>query len=308
MRGLELSRAFYEEYGREMLESEFGDYVDRIAVGLVGHGSECFGFDDDISKDHDFAPSFCIWLTDEDERLFGFKLFRCYSKLPRNFRGEVTSRPSLLGDDGRGVMTISDFYRRYTGTDGAPRDAMEWLRIPSFYLAEATNGEVFCDPLGKFSEIRDEIKHGMPEDARLKKLASAVFNMAQSGQYNYGRCLRHGENGAARLALSDFVKSSCEAVFLLNRAHMPYYKWSFRAMHGLERLNRCADKLEGLILIPPSESESINNTVEEICTLIIDEMKLQNLTDVGSDYLEGHAFSVTDRIKNAEIRNMYVML
>ena len=106
MRGLELSRAFYEECGREMLEREFGDYIDRIAVGLVGHGSECFGFDDDVSKDHDFAPSFCIWLTNEDEKLFGFKLFRCYSKLPRKFRGEVTSRPSLLGDDGRGGVRI----------------------------------------------------------------------------------------------------------------------------------------------------------------------------------------------------------
>ena len=76
MKGIEISRAFYEQYGREMIESEFAQYKERIAVGLVGHGSECFGFDDEISRDHDFEPSFCIWLTEEDEREFGFKLFR----------------------------------------------------------------------------------------------------------------------------------------------------------------------------------------------------------------------------------------
>ena len=87
MGGLELSRSFYYEYGKPMLENEFGQYIDRIAVGLVGHGSECFGYDDEISTDHDFEPGFCIWLTDEDEREFGFKLFRAYSKLPTEYKG-----------------------------------------------------------------------------------------------------------------------------------------------------------------------------------------------------------------------------
>ena len=62
MKGLEISRAFYEEYGRPMLEKDFGKYIDKIAVGLVGHGSECFGFDDEISTDHDFEPGFCLFL------------------------------------------------------------------------------------------------------------------------------------------------------------------------------------------------------------------------------------------------------
>ena len=125
MKGIEISRAFYEEFGKPMIEKEFCEYKDRIAVGLVGHGSECFGFDDEISKDHDFEPSFCIWLTDEDERKFGFKLFRAYRDLPKSFGGVSLSEKSLLGGETKGVTTISDFYRQYTGREGAPESDID---------------------------------------------------------------------------------------------------------------------------------------------------------------------------------------
>ena len=85
MKGLELAEKFYNEYGKPMIEDEFSEYADRIAVGLVGHGSECFGYDDEISLDHDFSPAFNVWITDEDDAVFGFKLFRAVSKLPKEF-------------------------------------------------------------------------------------------------------------------------------------------------------------------------------------------------------------------------------
>ena len=96
-----------------MIKGTFEEFSDRIAAGLVGHGSECFGFDDDISRDHDFEAGFCFYLTDEDEKTFGFKLFREYSKLPDEYLGVKKAKASLFGDGNKGVKTIKEFYSFY---------------------------------------------------------------------------------------------------------------------------------------------------------------------------------------------------
>ena len=65
MNGIEVSRKYYEEYGKKMLASGFQDILPHIAVGVCGQGSECFGYDDEVSADHDSEPGFCIWINDE---------------------------------------------------------------------------------------------------------------------------------------------------------------------------------------------------------------------------------------------------
>lgn len=63
MKGMELARDYFMQYRRPMLEERFEAYMSRITIGLCGEGSECFGFDDEISRDHDFGPAFCLWTT-----------------------------------------------------------------------------------------------------------------------------------------------------------------------------------------------------------------------------------------------------
>lgn len=194
-----------------MLEREFGDVVSRIAAGRAGHGSECFGYDDDVSRDHDWFTGFRLWITGEDERAFGFRLERAYARLRKEFPpdgADCNPGSSELGDAEDGVIAIGDFYRRHLGFPGAPENWRQWLYTPSHAFAEATNGAVFRDDLGVFSGIRDTILNGMPEDVRRKKIAARAVFMAQSGQYNYLRCLRHGEPGAAALALDEFARNT----------------------------------------------------------------------------------------------------
>ncbi len=160
MQGLDIAREYYLQQGKPMLEREFADVLDRIAVGLAGEGSECFGFDDEISRDHDFEAGFCLWISREDERDFGFRLERAYAKLPKEFMGLSKSYVSPVGGNRHGVITVEDFYTRFLGAPTAPDTIERWLNTPASYLATASNGEVFADPSGKFSRVRNKLRMG----------------------------------------------------------------------------------------------------------------------------------------------------
>ena len=302
MQGLEEARALYEDYGRPMLHRDFPELEGRVAVGLVGHGSECYGFDDEISRDHDFARGFCLWLTDGDDLRYGVALSRAYRNLPL---GAATER-SALAEENCGVRRTAFFYRRYTGSPGAPESWQQWLSLPAHALAEATNGEVFRDDLGEFTAIREQLLHGMPEDVRKKHLAARLIEMAQSGQYNYPRCLRHGEEGAAALELSDFVRSACACVYLLERRHMPYTKWMLRGMESLPKLGHLRTALE-FLLTGENDAALRQGVIEDVCATVARELRAQALSDGAWDYLEPHAFAVQARIRNPEIRALHVM-
>ena len=308
MKGLEEARKFYEEAGAEMISRNFGDFENRIAVGLVGHGSECFGFDDQTSRDHDFETGFCLWLTKDDEEKIGFRLMRAYDKLVKSVNGERADR--VVENGFQGVFVTGDFYRRYTGCDGAPKTWQDWLYTNSAYFAEATNGEVFRDDLGEFTKIRNEILHGMPEDVRAKKIGSCSLKAAQSGQYNYARCLAHGEEGAAMLALCEFVTNAIELAFLLNRKHCPYYKWALRSMDGLDKFAELKQPLEYLLTADNDKAgQSVKKAiVEDISLALANEINAQFDLGVEGGFLEPYAYAIQKRIKNSDIRNLHIVL
>ena len=309
MKGLEISRRFFEEYGRQMLEENFPSILPLIAVGLVGSGSECLGYDDEVSRDHDFEPGFCIFIPGEDivDRQTAFKIERAYAKLPKEYEGLKRSVISPVGGSRHGVIRIDEFYEEKVGSASGALSAREWLTIPEHALLEATSGEVFFDNYGLFSDIRSRLS-AMPEDIRLKKLAGALIIMAQSGQYNYNRCLAHGETGAAQLAAIEFARSAMHAVFLLNGKYMPYYKWSFRAMRDLPILSQLADTVEFLLSGDNDASNAAvkSDIIEDVAQMIISNLMEQKITEAICGDLEKHAYSVNDRISDPNLRNMSV--
>ena len=309
MNGLELSRAFYESYGAPLLHEQFPEQEGLVAVGLLGSGSECLGFDDEVSQDHDFEPGFCLLLPGEDviDRRTAFLLERAYAKLPKAFMGFKRSAVAPVGGARHGVLRTADFFTEKVGAPDGILTMDQWLKLPQQALLEAKAGEIFRDDLGEVTAIRTALS-AMPKDVRRKRLAGHLLVMAQAGQYNYLRCLKHGEPAAGQLAVNEFVKSCIEVVFLLNKASAPYYKWSFRALRRLPRLSLTAETLEYLLTTGNDQSlaESKYDMIESTASDIIDELQTQGLTKAICGDLEKHAYSVNDGIEDGDVRNLNI--
>ena len=311
MNGLELAHGYYEEYGKPMLEGEFADILPYLAIGFVGSGSERYGFDDEVSRDHDYEPGFCIFLPGEDvvTRRQAFLLERAYAKLPKEYN-QVKRQPlSPVGGNRNGVIRTADFYTARVGAPDGNLSLDAWLHIPDYALAEAVNGEVFFDAYGEFSGIREKLTR-MPEDIRRKRLAGNLLVMAQAGQYNFVRCLKHGEPEAAQLACVEFVQAAMKTAFLLRGRYMPYYKWSFRALRALDDGSALSGKLSFLLSgdnSDPPVAEKKYDTIEEVASMTVAGLQERNLTSAVCGDLEKHAYSVNDTIRDGTVRNMHIL-
>ena len=310
MKGMELARRYYETYGAPMIHEQFPEYEEIIAAALTGSGSECYGYDDDVSRDHDFEPGFCLFIPEEDivDRRTAFLLERAYAKLPAEFEGYTRQKINPVGGARHGVLRLDEYFAEKTGTASENPSPEEWLMIPDHALAEAVNGEVFRDDAGLLTDRRNALLN-MPEDVRRKKLAGHLLLMAQSGQYNYQRCLRHGETGAAQLAAAEFTDHAISAFFLLGRKYRPYYKWCFRALRELEGGEDLAVSAEWLLTTGNDETLAGDKyfCMEGIASDIIDRLMDQKLTEASCGDLEKHAYSVNDGIGAGGIRNMHIL-
>lgn len=318
--GLELSKRYYLTYGKPMIEQLFPEYAPYIAIGLVGHGSECLGYDDDLSKDHDFGPGFCMWLTDEHYNQIGEQLNKAYNELPQTFLNVPKRNTTLQGQGRVGVRKISDFYNELIGSKDGNLSLLDWLYLPSSYLATATNGEVFEDPLGRFTSIRNKLKDGYPRDVLLKKIAARLSLMAQSGQYNFARSMIRQNIVAANTALNIFIQNTIELIYLINNVYCPYYKWAFTGLSHLEILNHLAPLIEQLVKLPlntevwkQAKMHELNLNdehiviIEQICTEVVLYLNRTQLSTLEDNYLDAHTSSIISLIKDETIKNRHVM-
>lgn len=328
--GLKLARAYWQEFGKPLIAERYPEYQGRIAAGLVGHGSECYGFDDELSHDHDFGPGFCLWLTDEDYAAIGERLQADYESLPDTFMGfGPKSQTARAQGAGRrvGVFRIGDFFESITGYRQAPPADRphEWLILDEPTLAAATNGEVFADPLGAFSKTCQGFKL-MPEDVRLSLISRRLGMIAQAGQYNLPRMLQRGDGAAAWCAINEFAEAVASLVFLINTpvsaGYMPYYKWRFAALRRLSRRmaarlpDACA-QLEDVLRLASAAcfggvgfgeggkgaapaAKQVVSIVESICAEIVAELGREGLTDSDETFLEWQRPYVEEHIEHRD--------
>ncbi len=277
-----------------MLKGQFPEIAGQAAVGLVGYGSECLGFDDEISTDHDYGPSFCIWLPREIYGKYGEKLQAAYDALPKEFMG-VSGRVEEEQGKGRvGALCLEDFYLGIIGRESAPKTAGEWFTLSEPALATATNGAVFEDPLGCFTRIREELLAYYPEEVWLKKLAESLARAAQAGQYNYARAMRRGERIAAELSLTRFVEEAMQLVYLLNKKYASFYKWMHRGLRELPVGAEIGDMLSLLYQVQTQEERVM--IIEAVCNVLVQILNETGLSRGQDNFLQSHVGEVLGKL------------
>ena len=302
MKGLELCEQFFREKGLPLFNRDFPSLMHRMAVGLVGDGSDCFGFDDEISRDHDWGPGFCIWLNQTDFRAFSQDLEEALQKLPAGFKGFNPRNRSIWGKNRVGVFETGAFFSNFTGLERIPRTHEEWMMIPENNLAVCTNGRVFHDPLGEFTSWRNRLLNFYPEDVRLKKIAARCMTCGQSGQYNFPRCIKRKEFFAAQYAETKFCSDIISMVFLINRKYTPFYKWMHRALPELSMLGSWT--FDMIVRLVTSRDYTVKERIiEEMSLALIQTIRNLNLSNSDSTFLADHGPEILTRIQDPTLKS-----
>ncbi len=284
-KGLDICRRFYEEYGRPMIREVFYEDVNKIAVGLFGEGSDCFGYDDEQSRDHDWGPGFVMMLTGDTYALLGERLKEEYSKLPDEFA--KTSRTATTEGLGRvGVKIIEDYYKSKLGA-AFDETTYEIIRenlglVDESVLAELTNGEVWKDEEGIVTNIRLSLSEYYDNLTWKRKLAYYLIRMGQTGQYNLARAIKRGDSVTALITLADYIKCTLHTLFLINRRYAPYDKWLMRAAGELEIHPEIADCLRAIADMDIKD-ENVLLTIEIIAQIVLNALKEHGLVSATED-------------------------
>lgn len=242
--GLLLCREYFEAYGREMLKTRFAEYEDKITVGLLGEGSDCFGFDDEKSRDHDFGPRFCMWVSKETYDEIGVLLQNAYEKLPDTYKGyrRNMTKTAAFRD---GVMILEDFLEHLLHTSHLPDTENDWLLLPENGLFALSRGEIWQEGDGHLRKIRESLKK-YPDTVRRKKILQSYHLANQMGNYNYFRMKSRKDNVAAEICLAGYMEHIMKTVYYLNDVYPPIYKWLHRGMDTLPKLAEVMDILDAL--------------------------------------------------------------
>jgi hypothetical protein len=247
VKGLELSRLFFEEALRPVLAAEFPAL--RYAAAMLGTGSEVFGFDTEMSADHGWGPRVDLFLEEEDYEAAREAVRETLGrKLPHRFRGYPTSftepDPSDNGtqhlelrDAGPvnhkvELMTPRGFFLNYLAFDIHHEiEPADWLTFPEQKLRTVASGAVFHDDIG-LEELRRRFAY-YPRDVWLYLLAAGWARVGQE-EHLMGRAGLVGDEIGSALIGARLVRDLMRLCFLMERTYAPYPKWFGTAFMRLD--------------------------------------------------------------------------
>lgn len=249
--GLELSRRFYWEAVRPILDEHFPELL--YAAARIGTGSDVLGFDTEMSTDHYWGPMVQLFLPEEQMDLaptisetLSWNLPHLVAGYPVNFE-PVPDEPGvyIMRETGEYPInhrvtfsTVEVFFQQHLAYDIAqPPDVADWLTLSSQKLLETIAGAVHYDNVGDLTKLRERFAY-YPHDIWLYLLASGWQRIGQE-EHLMPRAGFVGDELGSALIGSRLVRDVMSLGFLIEKQYAPYPKWFGTAFQRL----RCADVL-----------------------------------------------------------------
>jgi hypothetical protein len=210
--GQELSRRFYEEQVRPVLAADFPAL--RYSAALLGRGSEVLGYDDEMSRDHNWEPRVLLFLPNDQAGQQGALEQVLGQALPPRFEDYATDFS---------LWTLSSFLQEHLGFEiDREIEARDWLTFPEQRLRMMTAGAVFHDDVG-LQALRDRLSY-YPDDVWFYLLIAAWWRVHPEANL-VGRAGFVGDELGSALIASQLVHDLMRLCFLMEKQYAPYSKW-----------------------------------------------------------------------------------
>jgi hypothetical protein len=242
MDGMALCEAFFIECVEPVLSGAFPALA--YSAGRLGSGSDVIGYDDEVSRDHDWGPRLHVFPKEYSDGLKDEIESALKRELPRMFRGFSVgfSAPDMRGisamskgaDEFRPRVKVMPFSAFLMGEIGRPNaddiTPAEWLAFSEHRLLTLTRGRLFRDDLGLKKELKKLAAY--PRDVWLYLLYSDWSAVAEERAFVKRAAAREDDLGS-RIVAARIAHRLMHLAFLYEGRFAAYSKWFGTAFQEL---------------------------------------------------------------------------
>ena len=254
----------------------------RYAAGRLGSGSDVLGFDDVMSRDHDWGCRLTLLVDEPDRDAVPQISGLLEEKLPESYRGfpvrfPVTWEPSRAHKVE--VSTVAGFAASRLGIDPTGQmSAVDWLVLTGQSVLEVTAGPIFIDRTAELARVRATLRW-YPPDLERYVLAAGWQRLSQQMPM-VGRTAVRGDELGSRLLSAQLADDVMWLAFALSRQWPPYAKWRGTAFQALAIAADLARPLAASASAPGWHDRE--GSLAEACEVLLSAQRARGLPGPGS--------------------------
>lgn len=233
MSGGEFARRFHADVVAPLLARAMPGL--GYAAGRLGSGSDVLGFDDAMSRDHDWGCRLTLVVDEADRDAVPQVTGLLERELPGSYLGRPVRSPVTWDSSGThnvDVATVAGFATSRLGVDpvgGLP--VLDWLVLTGQSVLEVIAGPVFTDRTAQLAPVRAALRW-YPPDIERYVLAAGWQRLSQEMPM-VGRTAERGDELGSRLLSARLAGDLMWLAFAVSRQWPPYPKWRGAAFQAL---------------------------------------------------------------------------